>query len=499
MIRFSARTNKLLAVVALLSGATAVNCSKGTSNSSTDVGSLHLALTLPDATTLDSVTYTVKASDGTTTLATGPINTSDHGATPSVDVSVIASMNDTVNLHGTTSAGVICDGTSAAFTVVAGAPIMIGVNLICGGSANHTASGSLIVNGTVVIGNNCPVLNSWMASPLQTSTAGQIDVSAAATDLDTSATPPQTLTYAWTATAGTFVAPAAATTKYSCSVAGTQTLTVTATDNYSPTPCAVVQTFTVNCVSLTCGNGALDSGEQCDSSAATDPNKTNCDANCHLICGNGTLQAGEDCDPPVAGVCTAACKFAPINCGDSIVQHGEQCDPPNGSTCSATCQTIVQDVPDFSASCQTCENQAIVDGNAVACDPALMSVTGSAHFGCLGFTGAAQTACLNLLSCLRTNHCTANLVSTPPGAHDSFATCFCGTLSSIACLSNNGSPTAACYAQYNTALAAVNVPGATQAVTTLFTNPLSPIGIADNIAKCDIDAPCNTAATCGAF
>jgi hypothetical protein len=497
MIRFSARTNTLLAAFALLSSAAAVNCSKGTGTNS-NAGTVKLALTLPDATTLNAVTYKVLASDGTTVLASGTINTSDRGATPSVDVSVIASMNDTVNLHGTTSANVVCDGTSMAFNVTAGAPTMVGVNLVCGGSANKTASGSVIVNGTVIIGNNCPVLNSWMASPLTTSTSGQIDVSAAATDVDTvSGTPPQTLTYSWTATNGSFVNPASATTKYNCSVAGDQTLTITVSDNYSPTPCTAVQTFPVHCVSLSCGNGVLDTGEQCDSTAPTDPNKNNCDANCHLICGNGKLDTGEQCDPPVANICSATCQFVPSNCGDGIVQHGEDCDPPNGTTCDSTCHTIVQDPPDFSAACQSCEQTQIALGNAVQCDATLMNVAGAGmHFGCQGFTAnaAAKQACIDLLACLRQ----------APSCHkaspkDDFTPCFCAALDSVTCLSNNGDPTAACYGKYNTALSSLVVAGATNKVTTLFGDPRSPIGIADNIAKCDMDGACNTAATCGAF
>ena len=425
------------------------------------------------------MTYTVLASDNTTVLATGPINTTDKGATPSVDVSVIASMNDTVKLHAVTSANVTCDGVSAVFNVVAGQNTpLIGVNLICGGSQNKTVSGSLIVNGTVTVGDNCPVLSSWMASPLTTSTGGQIDVSAAATDADAT----DTVTYAWTATAGTFVAPGSATTKYNCSVGGAQTLTVTVSDNHGATPCTAVQTFPVNCVSLSCGNGVLDTGEACDSSAATDPNKNNCDANCHIICGNGILDGAEQCDPPVANVCSATCQFVPAMCGDNVVQHGESCDPPNGTTCSTTCQSQAVDV---NAMCQTCES------TSAACDPTLTSVPGAATFGCSGFpAGAAQTACLNLLACIRSNKCNNGDDPTP---------CFCGALDSITCLSSNGSMTAACYTQYNTALSALTVAGATSSVATLFGNPKSPIGVANNVVSCDVDAHCDTAPLCGAF
>jgi hypothetical protein len=493
MGRFSLGTNRALAAaVWLLAGASTVGCSKRTASSS-KAGTVKLALTLPDATTLDVVSYKVIASDGITVLANGAINTSDRGATPSVDVSVVASMNDKVNLHGVTSANVVCDGTSVAFNVIAGQVDFVAVTLVCGGSQLQSGSGSVIVNGTVVGGDNCPVLQSWMASPLQSSITGQIDVSALATDADTTATPPQTLSYAWTASAGTFVNPTSATTKYNCSVAGDQTLTITVSDDYSPTPCTAIMTFPVKCINPSCGDGHFDPAtEQCDGSDPTDPNHTNCDANCHLICGNLRLDPGEQCDPPKPGICSATCQYM-SECGDGIVAPGEQCDPPDGVTCDATCHTIAVDV---SLACQNCENAAIAAGSVVACSDPTAFYTGNqmVHFGCYGFAaGPPQTSCSNLLSCLRTSSC-SGINGLPP---DDFSSCFCGSLTSIACLQNNGDPTAKCYAQYNAALAAVNVPGATNSVATLYVDPRSPIGIADNIAKCDVDAMCDTTATCG--
>ena len=66
-----------------------------------------------------------------------------------------------------------------------------------------------------------------------------IDVSAMATDADTG----ETLTYAWSATSGTFSSVGSATTKYACGPAGMNTLTVTVTDNHAPTPCSINISF----------------------------------------------------------------------------------------------------------------------------------------------------------------------------------------------------------------------------------------------------------------
>jgi len=64
-------------------------------------------------------------------------------------------------------------------------------------------------------------------------------VTASVTDADTG----DTLTYAWAATSGTFADPASATTTYSCASAGTQTLSLSVSDNHQPIPCTVDVSF----------------------------------------------------------------------------------------------------------------------------------------------------------------------------------------------------------------------------------------------------------------
>ena len=95
----------------------------------------------------------------------------------------------------------------------------------------------------------------------------------------------------------------------------------------------------VTCVPLACGNGTLDTGEECDP-----PASGTCDANCQRIpvCGDSNIDAPEMCDPPnvAAGTCDSMCRGIPIICGNMIVQPGEQCDPPQAGVCSATCQNV---------------------------------------------------------------------------------------------------------------------------------------------------------------
>jgi hypothetical protein len=155
-----------------------------------------------------------------------------------------------------------------------------------------------------------------------------------------------------------------------------------------------------------------------------------------------------------------------------INQATEQCEPPNTpagnftQACNATCQLT------GSTLCGACE--------ANKCD-AFFGSPGA--WGCAGLTGAAKTNCESLLSCIRTTHCAA-------ATHDAQA-CFCGTASDLGCLT--GAANGACKGQYETA-AGTTDPGI---IAGIFTDPSTPVGLADNEITCDADtsAPSCTA-TC---
>jgi hypothetical protein len=460
-----------LAALTLVASVAAVNCSKG---GDTGTGTVRLALSLPNGTTLNSVDWKILSSTNSV-LRQGTINTSDPAATPSVDTSCPASTGDTVQMTGTTSDGTSCSGTSAPFNVTAGGSVMVGLTIVCGGGVPTQNNGSVIVNGTVVVGDNCPLLTSWVASPLVSSTGGQIDVAATATDADAA----DVLSYSWTATGGSFVMPGAATTKYNCTAPGPQTLTITVSDNHAPTPCTTFITMPVTCVALQCGNGVLDPGEPCDPTAPNDPNRTHCSPNCTLLpfCGDGIVnQPSEQCDPPVAGKCSATCQFAPV-CGDGIIAGPpfgtETCDPPAAGTCDNQCHVIVQEF-DCNPACQTCEQ------TSPNCDPSLTSVPNATNFGCAGFpAGPLHDNCIALVNCIRRTNCAVG---------DDPTACICGAgVDPVACATGAVTPSGVCKTQYNNALAG----GPPGTVFTLFTDPRSPIGISNNLWTCQVDGPCS--------
>jgi hypothetical protein len=212
-----------------------------------------------------------------------------------------------------------------------------------------------------------------------------------------------------------------------------------------------------------CGNGVVESGEECDP-----PQPGACSSTCQRVnnlCGNLIIDQGEQCDPPQPSICTSACQFVPATCGDGAVQHGEECDPPNGTTCGSDCMLV--------GNCQACEM------SSTSCDPSLLTLPGATSgFGCDSFTGALQSSCAALLDCIRSTHCATGDDPTP---------CYCGLgVDVVACATGTSAPSGVCLAAYNAALAG----GPTGSVVTLFTNPLSPIGIADNLLTCDVDTPC---------
>src|SRR5579863_2498902 len=98
MIRNSAKL-AVLGALALVGGAVGLNCSKD-SNPSTE-GGLKIGFAIPDGTTISSVHYAM-----TLNGAAGPagnFNTSDKNSSPSFDIALQPSTNDTITLTATTS------------------------------------------------------------------------------------------------------------------------------------------------------------------------------------------------------------------------------------------------------------------------------------------------------------------------------------------------------------------------------------------------------------
>ncbi|NVB84945.1 MAG: hypothetical protein HOV81_41645 [Kofleriaceae bacterium] len=108
-------------------------------------------------------------------------------------------------------------------------------------------------------------------------------------------------------------------------------------------------TCRTSCKTPTCGDGVVDNGETCDDGADnSDTDPTACNTDCtmtSMTCGDGVVDAGEQCDDGAANsdtnpdACRTNCKLA--KCGDGVMDGGEACDDgaANSNTQANACRT----------------------------------------------------------------------------------------------------------------------------------------------------------------
>ena len=154
-----------------------------------------------------------------------------------------------------------------------------------------------------------------------------------------------------------------------------------------------------------------------------------------------------------------------------------------------------------SVACRTCEQTGVTQGNCFNTSVPSHGAT-VADFGCESFTGAALTACQNLLFCLQGQACQAAILAADASfseaglGNDSPLPCLCGTAfngaspsASAACVTASSGWNGPCAAQFLAADAGGSVTGN-------YTNNNTPEAVAVNLFTCDIDQPCTSASTC---
>jgi hypothetical protein len=232
------KARKARAGVALI-GLLSVGCMGEMKGGGGPAGEVRLALSLPDGTSVNSVSWKILSATSSV-IVSGTLVTSGSQR-PSFIASLPPAIGDTVNMTATTSSGAACAGTSSPFNVVAGQSVTVNVNIPCEGTTADGGIGSVVVSGTIVPGDHCPTLTSWLITPQATGVADPIGVTVSAADSDSG----DTLSYAWAASAGTFADPSSATTQYHCGPTGTEQLSVQVSDNHTPVPCTTNITFPV--------------------------------------------------------------------------------------------------------------------------------------------------------------------------------------------------------------------------------------------------------------
>ena len=473
-MRNSAKLTGLVALVAI-GGAIGVNCS---GNKGSSEGTVKIAVVNAASEGVLSVSYIIHA--GTPVPpgpvipdATGTINVSDPNSTPSVDQSFPASTGDTVTMTATGTGGVQCTGTSAPFPVTAGGVSTVSVTITCPNGTPTPANqnnGDVVVTGTFVsTGDNCPLLTSWVASPLQTSApGGVVTLGGTASDADGN-----TLSFTWTASAGSFggAFPAAsAATTYACpSVpAGTtqaETLSLSVNDG-AGCVATLPNAITISCVGVTVATGT----------------------------GGTTGAAGA---PPTGGTTGTGGVAGTTGTGGVAGTTGTGGVAGTGGTTGAAgaggTTGAGGSVPTFPSTAQiTCEEGGAASGTICFGVTGLQSdgVHPLAGFGCAGFTGAQLTSCLALQQCLDGQACIAQIGTanaSNPGDYpynDDATPCLCGTaVTKAACLAST-TFAGVCATQF------ANAAGGASLVVGHFFDTTLPIGVGVNLLTCDVDATC---------
>jgi len=210
-----------------------------------DTGSVGMRLTLEGGQTVNSVNWTVTGPNGASTVVQTGTVALGNSQTISFLIGGIPPGNGyTITLSGTSTDGtVVCSG-SVQFNTTPRTTTNISVTLQC--NAAPSDAGSALVNGSTY---SCASVNTVTAIPSETTVGQSVAVTGAA-----NGPTPSALTYAWSATRGTFDTPGAASANFTCTAVGPVTLT------------------------LTVGDGPVDDGGACDAGLSTQSFQVQCDA-----------------------------------------------------------------------------------------------------------------------------------------------------------------------------------------------------------------------------
>jgi hypothetical protein len=191
------------------------------------------ALQISPGVNLTSASWWLIAPNGTTTTGTVSVGSSKT-------VSVILSGLPSATTYQLIVSGVASDGItgcSGSKTFTTPPPSTgVAVTLAC----TSTDAGQVLLTNTVV--NSCPVIDGVSANPASVVVGGTMALGVTAHDPDSG---PAALTYSWMASGGTLTGGTTSTPSFTCTQAGTVTITVSPSDGDAN--CGVSLPFTVSC------------------------------------------------------------------------------------------------------------------------------------------------------------------------------------------------------------------------------------------------------------
>lgn len=221
----------LLGALAIVSATPLTGCSPATTATEHDTQSA--ALTISPGVTLTSATWWLIAPDGTTTTGTVSVGTSKT-------VFVILTGLPASTTYQLIVSGVASDmvtGCSGSKTFTSPIPsVGVSVTLACAGPPD---AGQSLVTALV---NSCAVIDGVSANPASANVGQTMALGMTAHDPDSG---PAVLTYNWSSGSGSLTGSTTATPTFTCTQAGSVTITAAVSDG--DPGCGVNLPFTVTC------------------------------------------------------------------------------------------------------------------------------------------------------------------------------------------------------------------------------------------------------------
>lgn len=426
--------NSLVVAAALLATSTIVACVDETDDPDNAIagenGSLGLDLSVANGQNVSVVSYEIRDANGVQVTA-GDI---PLGSSPNVSMR-IGGLPEGVGYQliltaNSDEGGAQCSGEET-FDVTSGQVTAVSVVLSC---AIDPVAGDLDIDAEL---NTCPVINSTVVHPLSAEYGELINFRGLASDADVG----DTISYSWSVD-GVGVS-SDSTGTWACGAPQEyKDLLLTVRDGI----CEDSSLVQIWCQAPgVCGNGVLESGEECDDGNTVDTDS--CPNTCIVpVCGDGVIAGAETCEPPGTASCDDSCQVRGDVCGDGFVTGDEDCetdDLVNGDAqCNADCSFREPVCGDgfITGPSETCEPG--LDPN-VECDPVTctpveydwysQACTDCAAATCDVFLDPApsilcppeNTACRTVSDCMFETECVDPVIGAAP--------CYCGSLDQAAC------------------------------------------------------------------
>jgi hypothetical protein len=357
---------------------------------------------------------------------------------------------------------------SADFDVNANETTLVNVQMLCGPDRSENSTGSVQITGT--LSNAAPsecfhILKMVAAPSVQNGAAAP--VSQVELVLNEWVNPTAIIwstasTNGGAGTVGELAGNVDRKVTFDCTANGSVAVFANVTAPNETAPCTEQGRVTVTCgngAPTLCGNGTIDTGEQCDGTniPAGQPPGTTCNAQCQLVppnnlCGNGQINPPEQCD-------------------GTNIPAGQ----PPGTTCNAQCQLVppAGDGPCLACAKQNCATQ-YNDALGTASTPAnLADVT--QLFDCIIGPNFEQGNAIPQTSCY---------FADPAQPLGSLVPCYCGNTPQATCLATGPANNAdACGLEVE--LASDCAPVTAACVTASGSLPTTPLGDALQLLNCE--------------